>query len=276
MNERIYTINELKQLISESAADFKPRVGSGVESSNKKESKAAYDAAKDKNKKLGGTGVETKPKKSTYKKTDDNKTMADLHPENELSKKHQDTIEAQGKGYTSPLEEKNGSEKIADFENNEVIQNAFVKNAKERNEAEESVKRSGLTAQHAPKDTFKKHTLYGESKKIAVLNFKNTTFLNESQMISRIPDDYKVDGKRFKVKDAGENEFIVEWVEGEASILSYENKKKLNESIEKFHKLSGYNSKSQFKTSSAQSRLNESNEFDTILNKARELAETKN
>jgi hypothetical protein len=95
-------------------------------------------------------------------------------------------------------------------------------------------------------------------------------------MISRIPDDYKVDGKRFKVKDASENEFIVEWAEGEASILSYENKKKLNESIEKFHKLSGYNSKSQFKTSSAQSRLNESSEFDAILNKARELAENKN
>ena len=48
MSERIYTINELKQLISESASEFKPKVGSGVESSNKKESNAAYDAAKDK------------------------------------------------------------------------------------------------------------------------------------------------------------------------------------------------------------------------------------
>jgi hypothetical protein len=94
-------------------------------------------------------------------------------------------------------------------------------------------------------------------------------------MISRIPDDYKVDGKRFKVKDAGENEFIVEWAEGEANILSYENKKKLNESIEKFHKLSGYSSKDQFKSSTSQSRLNESNEFSKILDKARIMAEAK-
>jgi hypothetical protein len=90
-------------------------------------------------------------------------------------------------------------------------------------------------------------------------------------MISRIPDEYKVDGKRFKVKDAGANEFIVEWNEGEANILSYENKQKLNESIEKFHKLTGYNSKQQFKNSTSQSRLNEGNEFNKILNKARTI-----
>ena len=57
-------------------------------------------------------------------------------------------------------------------------------------------------------------------------------------MISRIPDEYKFEGNRFKVKDSDSNEFIVEWKEGEASILSYENKKKkLNESIAKFQKI---------------------------------------
>jgi hypothetical protein len=94
-------------------------------------------------------------------------------------------------------------------------------------------------------------------------------------MVSRIPDDYKVEGNRFKVKDAGANEFIVEWVDGEAVILSYENKVKLNESIEKFNKLMSYNSKSQFKKSTSQSRLNENSEFSKILNHARIMSETK-
>jgi hypothetical protein len=94
-------------------------------------------------------------------------------------------------------------------------------------------------------------------------------------MISRIPDEYKTEGKRFKMKDSSENEFIVEWKEGEANILFFENKKKFNESIEKFNKLSNYNSKSQFKNTTVQSRLNEEQEFNKILGKMRIISEDK-
>ena len=99
---------------------------------------------------------------------------------------------------------------------------------------------------------------------------------NESQMISKIPDDYKVEGKRFKVKDAGENEFIVEWTDGEANILSYENKKKLNESKNKFFHLMGYNSTDHVKKSTAMSRLSESTEFRNVLEKVREKINNNN
>lgn len=283
MSERIYTISELKQLISESAKtdkpksvpakDFKPRLGAGVEDSNQKENSKTYDAAKKRAHDFDGGGNEVVEERMEMEKEDDNATTLDYlidgAPDEDFRKK----VKAQAEGYTSVKEKNNGIEKSGKF--SDFSYKEFKASGERRAAEREYMKKSGLVGRGAQPDKFKKDGLYSESKKIAVLNFKNTTFLNESQMISRIPDDYKIDGNRFKVRDAGENEFIVEWKEGEASILSYENKKKLNESIEKFHKLSGYKSKEQFKTSSAQSRLNESTNFDSILNKARILAENK-
>ena len=50
-----------------------------------------------------------------------------------------------------------------------------------------------------------------------------------------------------------------------------ENKKKLNESISKFQKLSSYKSKDYFKKSNNQTRLDESDKFNNILNITRVL-----
>lgn len=273
MSERIYTINELKQLISESANEFKAKLGDDVVSSNKKENDKAYSESKKRAKDFDGGGSEEVKKGDLPEKIDGNKTTTDVRFDGDPGKDYVERVKKQVEGLTSTLE--NDKDKAADFSTNKKIYKQFKDAGEEMAKNVEAGKKSGLTAKYAPEGTFKKPGVYGESKKIAVLNFKNTTFLNESQMISRIPDDYKVDGKRFKVKDAGENEFIVEWNEGEANILSYENRKKLNESIEKFQKLSGYNSKVQFKNSTSQSRLNETTEFGKILDKARIMATTK-
>lgn len=273
MTERVYTINELKTLISESASEFKAKIGDGVASANEKESKSTYSTAKKKAKGLDGGGSEEKVKHNLSDKKDGNKTMLDYTMEEECGSDFRDRVEAQAEGYTSTLEKKNGIEKAAEF--SDATYKQLKKAGEEMAANKVAAKQSGLTARTLPKSSFEKPGMYTESKKISVLNFKNTTFLNESQMISRIPDDYKVDGNRFKVKDAGANEFIVEWVDGEAVILSYENKVKLNESIEKFNKLMSYNSKSQFKKSTSQSRLNENSEFSKILNHARIMSETK-
>ena len=272
MTERVYTINELKSLISESASEFKAKIGNNVNSENKKENNKSYSAAKSKVKELGG-GEEIVEKREVPEKEDGNKTTLDYALDGDAGKNFRDKVKAQAEGYTSTLEKNNGIEKVGEFSDKTYKQ--FEKAGKQMAKNVEDAKKAGLTAREAPKDTFKKANMYGESKKISVLNFKNTTFINEAQMISRIPDDYKYDGNRFKVKDAGENEFIVEWADGEASILAYENRKKLNESIAKFAKLSGYNSKEQFKNSTSKSRLNESNEFSKILDKARIMAEQK-
>lgn len=266
MTERVYTINELKTLISESANEFKAKIGDGVNTSNDKENKNAYSMTKSKIKNFDGGGDEIVEKRELPEKEDGNKTTLDYTSDNVIDKKYKDKIKAQSEGYTSTLEKNNNIEKTGDFSDKTYKQ--FKKAGEEIAKNIEDIKKRGLTASKAPENTFKKNGMY-ENKKISVLNFKNTTFINESQMVSRIPDDYKFEGNRFKVKDAGFNEFVVEWVDGEASILSYENKKKLNESISKFHKLTGYKSKDHFKTSTTQTRLNESNEFNKILNKAR-------
>lgn len=269
MKERIYTIDELKTLIRESSNDFKAKVADGVNSTNKKENDATYENSKKKVKNFDGGGEEIKNNRKLSDKVDGNKTTLDYALDGEISDEYKERVKAQAEGYTSTLEKKNGIEKIGDFSDKSYKQ--FKKAGEEMAKNKVDAKKAGLTARELPKSAFEKENLYKESKKISVLNFKSTTFLNESHMVSRIPDEYKLDGKRFKVKDAGANEFIVEWNEGEAKILSYENKQKLNESIEKFHKLTGYNSKSQFKNSTSQSRLNEGNEFNKILNKARTI-----
>lgn len=274
MTERVYTINELKTLISESSSEFKAKIGDSVATANKKENSKAYSNAKENAKKLGG-GDEAKENRKVYDKEDGNKTTLDYAMEANCGDNFRDKVKAQAKGYTSTIEEKNGIEKDPSLEFSDKTYKQFAKAGKEMADNKVKAKSAGLTASKLPKETFEKEGLYKESKKIAVLNFKNTTFLNESQMVSRIPDDYKTEGNRFKVKDAGANEFIVEWKEGEANILSYENKKKLNESIELFAKLSNYKSNSQFKKSTSAGRLNENAEFSKILNNVRIMSEKK-
>ena len=269
MTERVYSINELKSLIKESATEFKAKVGDKVNEFNKKENSKTYKETNKKLKDFDGGGDESVQERNVPDKEDGNKTTLDYEMSAPVGKDFQDKVKAQAEGYTSTLEKNNGIEKSADFSDKTYKQ--FKKSGEEMAKNKVLAKKSGLTARELPDSVFEKPSLYKESKKIAVLNFKNTTFINESQMVSRIPDEYKVDGKRFKVKDSGENEFIVEWVDGEAQILSYENKKKLNESIDKFMKLSGYNSKHFFKKSTNQSRLNENAEFTQMVEKSRKI-----
>lgn len=272
MNERVYTIKDIRNLISESVNEFKSKIGDKVESSNKKENTKTYKDAKKRVKDFDGGGNEDKKEHNLSDKIDGNKTTLDYALDGNPGTDYKKKVKAQAEGYTSTLEKENGIEKIGDFNNGAYQQ--FEKAGKEMAKNVEDAKKTGLTASKAPEGTFKKDSMY-ESNKISVLNFKNTTFMNESHMVSRIPDDYKVDGKRFKMKDASDNEFIVEWAEGEAKILFHENKRKLNEAMNKFHKLTDYKSKNQFTTSTSQSRMNESYSFNTILNKARIIAEKK-
>lgn len=272
MNERVYTINEIKNLISESVNEFKAKVGDKVENSNKKENNKAYKDAHKRVKDFDGGGDEDKKERQLPNKEDGNKTTLDYALEGNPGDDFRKKVKAQAEGYTSTLEKNNKIEKEGDF--NDKTYQQFKKAGKEMADNKVKAKQSGLTARTLPKSTFEKDSIY-ESSKMPFLIFKKTTFLNESQMLSKIPDEYKNNGKRFKVKDASDNEFIVEWADGEGKILFHENKKKLNETMEKFHKLIDYSSKKQFTTSNPKTRINETNSFNTILNKARIIAEKK-
>lgn len=271
MASRTYTIGELKQLIAESAgekpSDFKPKMfKNGTD-----QSKQALNKAKNNAKTLGSSLQEGDDIKDLPARVDDNKTTVHTRVENVPTEKEQETVEAQIKGLPSTLA--STKDHNADYSGNERFLKNLKKDVAEKTEKELIAKTSGLTSKEL-KDRLEAQTMVkttNESKHIAVLNFKGTTFLNEEHMISRIPDDYKVDGQRFKMRDASDNEFIVEWNEGEANILSYENKTKLNESIAKMKRLSNYMSSDQFKKSSPQSRLNETKEFSKILDRTRNI-----
>ena len=215
----------------------------------------------------GGLSKEVGEEKAKFEKTDGNKTLLDYTPEN-ASDEYKKRVHAQMKGYTSVAEMENGIEKCGDFSDNEQIYQGIKKSGKELHGNEEDFKASGLQANKMPRKTFVKGEMYEskegvdmrnmintlkeasyipkpvlkENTKLKTVYFKKTTFLNEEHMTSRIPDEFKNEGEQFKMKDKNGTEYIVEWNNGKAEILSYENKQKINETMEKFHHITNYKS----------------------------------
>jgi len=266
--EQIISVKALKNLISESSNEFKAKIGPNVESEDKKNNGKAYSDAKKRAKDYdGGLSKEMGEEKANFEKTDGNKTPLDYTPEN-ASDDYKKRVHAQMKGYTSVAEMENNIEKCGDFSDNEKIYQGIKKSGKELHGNEEDFKASGLQASKMPRKNFVKGEMY-ESKegvdmrnminmlkenshtprpvlkdnaKLKTVYFKKTTFLNEEHMASRIPDEFKTEGEQFKMKDKKGTEYIIEWNNGKAEILSYNNKQKINETLEKFHHITNYKS----------------------------------
>lgn len=84
-----------------------------------------------------------------------------------------------------------------------------------------------------------------ETKQIKRLIFKNTKFLSESQILSKVPEDYRVDENRFYMRDKTGTDYLIEckadpfgYVHME--VVSKYNKQQVNEELEKIKKLAGY------------------------------------
>jgi hypothetical protein len=101
--------------------------------------------------------------------------------------------------------------------------------------------------------------------KISTLKFKNTVFLTEQHMMQRIPDTFKVEGKKFIMKDKVNNEYLIEWSE-EPKVLCTS---KVNEQTNRIKELFAY--KSNVKQSTSQTRLAEDTKLNDMLGKARFL-----
>ena len=107
-----------------------------------------------------------------------------------------------------------------------------------------------MKSHNLPKETFKDNTLYtNESRKMKRLNFSKTVFLNEAEMMKKIPDDMKIDGNKFYMKDAVGNEYLVECVKDKAindiihtKVVDYKNKEKIDETFKRMKELYGYKS----------------------------------
>lgn len=77
------------------------------------------------------------------------------------------------------------------------------------------------------------------------LKFKNTVFLSESQVLKRVPEDYRVDENKFYMQDKTGTDYLVECKADPFGFVHMEvtnklNKEKINEELEKIKRLSGY------------------------------------
>lgn len=294
--EQIISVKALKNLISESSNEFKAKIGPNVESEDKKNNGKAYSDAKKRAKDYdGGLSKEVGEEKAKFEKKDGNKTLLDYTPEN-ASDDYKKRVHAQMKGYTSVAEMENGIEKCGDFSDNDNIYKGIKKSGEEMHKNEEDFKASGLQANKMPRKTFVKGEMYEskegvdmrnmintlkeasympkpilkENTKLKTVYFKKTTFLNEEHMTSRIPDEFKNEGEQFKMKDKNGTEYIVEWNHGKAEILSYENKQKINETMEKFHHITNYKS-NMTRTSTTNKNLQENVGVNRMLEIMREI-----
>lgn len=293
--ETTYKVSDLKKLISESSNEFKAKIGPNVESEDKKNNGKAYSDAKKRAKDYdGGLTKDFEPAK--YVKDDANKTTLDSTPEN-ASDEYKKRVHAQVKGYSSVQEMENGIDKDGDFSDNENIYQELKKSGQEMHDNEEDFKKTGLQASKMPEDTFKKDEMYEskdgfnmrnlintitensqlrkrpcvEQKSVKTVYFKKTSFLNEGHMISRIPDEFKNEGVQFKMKDKHGTEYLVEWAEGKANILTRNNKQRVDETLNAYEKLSSYSGE-EYNISNGKARVNEdANEINRMLNIVRKI-----
>lgn len=278
--ERKISVRDIRQAVNEEKNEFKPVRCDKSYSDNKKDSDKVYkDTAKE-------TGAkEVKVKHDLDDKLDGNKTTLDYTPDN-VSDEYKERVHAQVKGYSSVQEMENDIEKQDDYSNNENIYQGIKKCGKKMHDNEEDFKTSGLQAKELPKEIYKKQEMYEskdgfdmrnyintfktkstilegqrtfiEKPSVKTVYFKKTSFLNEGHMISRIPDEFKNEGAQFKMKDKHGTEYLIEWANDKANILTRNHKQKIDETLNAYDHLSKYNG-DEYKTSNANSRLNEEN-----------------
>ena len=270
MEKRSYKFGELKAKLQESASEFKPVFGDGVESKekeiNRQANKDIQKAAADYD---GGLSNETQKKKKV-EFDQPRKGMSDLQYDGEVSKQFKDRANANLRGFDSKQAmDAHAKEPHGNATFDDAIAKELERLATVAKKAQDSASEVGITNAQKPKDdTHRHHTNIGESKKINVLKFKKVQFISESHMLSHVPDEYKTEGKRFYMQDCNGDKYLVEWHKKPEVV------KQLNESahqaeMDRIKYLFGYNGKNE-KTTNV-SRMNEDKKIDDMLGKVREL-----
>lgn len=268
MQYRRYSVGDMRRIIEESANEFKPVMGNNVQADNKKNNEKAYKESNAKTSKYDG-GAREEKKNLLYPQSD-NKGMQDLEYEN-MSPEFAKKVQAQIKGYTSAQnEEEHKDEPIGNGEINNI--EGMDSRAKAFKSGKDTASEIGLTGRELKAKDIEAltKTIYDkveESKKIAKLNFKNTVFISENHMMSKIPDDYKVEGKKFVMRDKENTEYIVEW-HSESKPMVINRTKIINEH-NRINKLFHY--KSNESKTNAQGRLNEEKCMNDMLKRVKQL-----
>ena len=247
--EEYYTIGEL--LLNETSntkQEFKAKIGDGVESSNKKEQeKAVRDITKDAEE-LDKVGRKNeKPVQPRVEFPDYNKTTLDVNFEYEPDDAWKDRVKAQVEGYPSVQnKEKNGYDQSLGFDGNENFYKARKEMSKDRNDLDTIERESGLKARIKKDEIdYSNKTAFNEAKQIKRLKFKNTIFLSESHLLSKVPEDYRIDENRFYMQDKTGTDYLIECKADpfgyiHMQVVNKFNKQVINEELEKMKRLTGY------------------------------------
>lgn len=252
-NKKVYTLSEICKILRESQ-EFKAVKGKNVENEDKKNNEKAVNDILKQNKEFDGGVSDEKKRENPRDVIDFNKTTLDNDFAYEPSEEYKERVKSQVHGFPSAENEKNSKiekeNKGVDFEGNKDFYKQNAEKRKEVADARQTEKHAGLKSHNLPKEIFKDNTLYtNESRKMKRLNFSKTVFLNEEEMLKKIPDDMKINGNKFYMKDAVGNEYLVECVKDKViddfihtKVIDYTNKEKINETFVRMKELYGYKS----------------------------------
>lgn len=277
MSTIVYKVGELKQLIRESTNEFSPVKGPNVDTDNKRNNEKSYKDAEKAAKDFDG-GLRPEKKGTLPDKVDGNRTTLDYNPRTTPDQSFRDKVDAQSKGYTSKLEKDNGIEKGgAEFDKEGKIAKTFKDANDKAIEVKHAIATSGIQGHNMKDENPKKKTMYESAPKAKRLLFKHTKFLNEGQMLTRIPEEYKVDGQKIFMKDCAGNEYIVECSKSEktgiveTNVVGFKNEKLLDEQISRMEQLFNYKHETEFAPSTPKERVEESQSFQNMMDLARDL-----
>ena len=284
MSEITYSVGELRRVIRESQQnEFKPKFGPNVERDDKKNAQDVYDEAERRAKNYDG-GLKTPEKMKLDPREDGNKTMLGLDYDAEPSDDFKKKVEVQAQGYASEKEKKNGIEKVGDFDDR--FYKAEKETVNKMADEKDSVRTAGLVSRELKQDDDdygKSHTVFKgvneDKRQMKRLTYHHTKFVNESQIFTKIPEDFKVDGNKFIVRDATDTEYLVEWCVdrknniSEGRIINERNLKEADKTIDRMAELMGYNSSNVFGRGSSKSTINENNNVKSMLDSIRQITD---
>jgi hypothetical protein len=246
--EEYYTIGELLQINEESARnEFNPKFGNGAERNSSNNDKAVKEIIKNASELDKDAHRNDTPVKPRVEFPDYNKTTLDVNFEYEPDDAWKERVKAQAEGYPSVQnKEKNGYDQSLGFDGNENFYKARKEMSNDRNDLDTIERESGLKARMKKDEIdYSNKTPFNEAKQIKRLVFKNTTFLSESQVLSKVPEDYMVDENRFYMRDKTGTDYLIECKADpfgyvHMQIVNKFNKQAINEELEKMKRLAGY------------------------------------
>lgn len=268
MDTRTYRFGNLREKLRESASEFKPKIGDGVDSTEKAQNRKANQdienetSAYNKGVKTPGGSNKTQSALGVT-----NRDMSNIIYDGEVGDNFKKNVKAQMAGYTGSLDkELHEDEPLGNASRNPELADELTDKAKEVEKMKNDLSNSGQITKFPNKDLHQGGVV--ESTKTSLLKFKHVQFISESHMLSHVPDEYKTEGRRFYMQDCKGNKYLVEW-HSEPCVDKQLNESAVNSELGRIKELFGYNGKKTGSTNSIM--MNEGREVEEMLGRVRSL-----